>query len=56
MRVVSEPRRTRWRSPILAGIDDVGDNWITWMGLTAALLAALFLFLRADGYRLIRVK
>jgi hypothetical protein len=56
MRVVSEPRRTRWRSPILAGIDDVGDNWITWMGLTAALLAALLLFLRADGYLLSRAK
>jgi len=44
----------RWRSPILSAICDIGDGWILWMALMAALLAALLLFLRADGYRLSR--
>jgi hypothetical protein len=45
-----------FRGPIFYRIGDFREEWIVWMGLTAALLAALLLFLRADGYRLIRVQ
>jgi hypothetical protein len=30
------------------------DLWLAWLWFDAALLAALLLFLRANGYRLIR--
>jgi hypothetical protein len=35
------------------GID---EQWQTWFALLSALLAAMLLFLRADGYRLVRTK
>jgi hypothetical protein len=59
MRFVSDARGTqanRWQSRILSGMDDIGNDWVIWMGLTAALLAALLLFLRADGYLLTRIR
>jgi hypothetical protein len=35
-------------------IGEMEDHWIAWLWLDAALLAALLLFLRAIGYRLMR--
>ena len=35
-------------------IGEMEDLWIVWLWLDAALLAALLLFLRASGYRLMR--
>jgi hypothetical protein len=40
--------------PILDALIDMRDHWIAWLWLDAALLAALLLFLRANGYRLLR--
>jgi hypothetical protein len=36
-------------------IDEMKDYWIVWLCLDAALLAALLLFFRACGYRLMRL-
>jgi hypothetical protein len=35
-------------------IGEMEDHWIAWLWLDAALLAALLLFLRASGHRLVR--
>lgn len=37
-------------------IGEMEDLWLVWLWLDAALLAALLLFLRAGGYRLLRSK
>ncbi|MCI0333991.1 MAG: hypothetical protein L0228_12300 [Planctomycetes bacterium] len=51
--------RIRWRTlsrfdTLLGEIVDARETWLTWLWLNAALLAALLLFLRAKGYRLMR--
>jgi hypothetical protein len=40
--------------PILDTLIEMRDYWFVWLWLDAALLAALLLFLRAAGYRLVR--
>jgi hypothetical protein len=40
---------------ILDAIIDMREHWLVWLWLDAALLAALLLFLRAAGYRLVRI-
>jgi hypothetical protein len=40
--------------PILDAVYSMQDHWFAWLPLNAALLAALLLFLRAAGYRLVR--
>jgi hypothetical protein len=48
------PLPNRWYDSLVYGIVESRDTWISWVCLDAALLAALLLFLRASGYRLIR--
>jgi hypothetical protein len=43
-----------WYGTIGWSLADMKDLWTAWLWLDAALLAALLLFLRASGYRLIR--
>jgi hypothetical protein len=43
-----------WYGTISWTLADMKDLWTAWLWLDAALLAALLLFLRASGYRLIR--
>jgi hypothetical protein len=43
-----------WYESLVNGLAEVRDSWAHWLWLDAALLAALLLFLRANGYRLIR--
>ena len=43
-----------WYGSLVRGIAEEGDTWTSWLWLNAALLAALLLFLRASGYRLMR--
>jgi hypothetical protein len=51
-------RTNRWNlsryDTLLGEIIGARQTWLTWLWLNAALLAALLLFLRAKGYRLIR--
>jgi hypothetical protein len=52
---IRPPLGVPWpRSPIIHLIINMEDRWIGWFWLDAALLAALLLFLRASGYRLMR--
>jgi hypothetical protein len=45
----------RWNGPpIIDTYVEMRDHWLSWLWLDAALLAALLLFLRANGYRLQR--
>lgn len=45
----------RWPNlPVLDAMISMNGHWHTWFWLSAALLAALLLFLRAQGYRLAR--
>jgi len=45
----------RWAHGTIGGaLAEMKDLWTAWLWLDAALLAALLLFLRASGYRLIR--
>jgi hypothetical protein len=43
-----------WYNSLVNGIFDANEAWSSWLWLDAALLAALLLFLRASGYRLLR--
>jgi hypothetical protein len=43
-----------WYDSLVNGIFDANEAWSNWLWLDAALLAALLLFLRAGGYRLMR--
>jgi hypothetical protein len=43
-----------WWDSLIRDIADVGNSWTTWLWLDAALLAALLLFVRASGYRLMK--
>ena len=43
-----------WYNSLVNGIVEGRDSWASWLWLDAALLAALLLFLRASGYRLMR--
>ena len=43
-----------WYDSLMSGIADIDNSWPAWLWLNAALLAALLLFLRASGYRLIK--
>ncbi|HEY3391413.1 MAG TPA: hypothetical protein VGK58_01810 [Lacipirellulaceae bacterium] len=43
-----------WYDSLINGIFAANDTWDSWLWLNAALLAALLLFLRAAGYRLLR--
>jgi hypothetical protein len=45
---------SNWRGTIAWALAEMQDLWTAWLWLDAALLAALLLFLRASGYRLIR--
>ena len=47
---------TTFRTTIAWVIVEMQDHWIAWLWLDAALLAALLLFLRASGYRLMRLR
>ena len=50
-----EAKYGRWPNvPILDALIDMQEHWFAWLWLNAALLAALLLFLRASGYRLLR--
>jgi hypothetical protein len=48
------PPPNPWYDSLVYGIYRTRDTWRTWLWLDAALLAALFLFLRASGYQLVR--
>lgn len=45
---------SNWSGTIAWALIEMKDLWTAWLWLDAALLAALLLFLRASGYRLIR--
>lgn len=52
---IRTPAWSRWSSGIILNLLwGMQGRWPTWLGLFAALLAALLLFLRASGYRLER--
>jgi hypothetical protein len=53
LEVVLAQTSTRYGS-IVHAMAVMKDAWIMWMWLNAALLAALLLFLRGTGYRLIK--
>ena len=43
-----------WYDSLISGIVDAREAMLGWFWLDAALLAALLLFFRASGYRLMR--
>jgi hypothetical protein len=43
-----------WYNSLVCGIAEERDSLVSWLWLNAALLAALLLFLRASGYRLMK--
>jgi hypothetical protein len=43
-----------WSNSLLHRIFEANDAWTSWLWINAALLAALLLFVRANGYRLLR--
>ena len=43
-----------WYDSLVRAIADHRESLVNWLCLDAALLAALLLFLRASGYRLIK--
>jgi hypothetical protein len=43
-----------WDTSLIAGIFDARETLVSWFWHDAALLAALLLFLRGSGYRLLR--
>jgi hypothetical protein len=50
-----ETQYGRWNGPpIVDMLIEMRRLWVSWIWLDAALLAALLLFLRASGYRLVR--
>jgi hypothetical protein len=52
---IRTPAWSRWSSGIILNLLwSMRGDWTMWLGLFAALLAALLLFLRASGYRLAR--
>ena len=54
-RHIRTPAWSRWSSGIILNLLwSMHGRWITWIGLFTALLAALLLFLRANGYLLRR--
>ena len=44
-----------WNNSLLRDLADVRGSLVSWLWLDAALLAALLLFLRASGYRLMQM-
>jgi hypothetical protein len=47
-------RGNPWFDSMFRGVYDVRGSLVSWLWLNTALLAALLLFLRASGYRLVR--
>ena len=53
--IIRPPLNTPWpRSPLTYLFINMEEHWRIWLCSSAALLAALLLFLRASGYRLLR--